>query len=228
MIRYVLFVAAMLVAAPVAAQTSASLPVTCSPTTGICVTATPVTNPDGSLIGAGGGSGGSIPTGTAGSPNAQVVSVQGVSGGTPQPTTVTNTPTVNLGTISTVSTEATQLAVSAKLPASLGAKTGATSLSVVPASDGFSVVSRGGASLATGQVSIATTSTLLVAARATRQRVTISVGAANTCAFGNTGVTTTTGFPLQPVAGATMTLDTGAALFAACSATTTVSYVELF
>lgn len=40
----------------------------------------------------GGGSGSATPTGTAGSPNAAVVSVQGVSGGTPQNVTVTNQP----------------------------------------------------------------------------------------------------------------------------------------
>lgn len=117
----------------------------------------------------------------------------------------------------------------AQLPASLGPKTGASSLSVVPNTDTtFPTVSRGTATLATGQVSVATTSTLVVAARTGRGKVTLAVGAANTCAFGNTGVTTTTGFPLQPTAGASLTLDTSAAIYAACSATTTVSYVEQF
>lgn len=106
-------------------QITATLPVTCNPTNSICERATAVVNPDGSPIGAGGG-GAATPTGSAGSPNASVVSVQGVSGGTAQNVTVTNTPTVNLGTIAGVSTETTQMAVSAKLPASLGAKTGAT------------------------------------------------------------------------------------------------------
>jgi hypothetical protein len=86
----------------------------------------------------------------------------------------------------------------------------------------------GHSSVATGQVSVTTTSTQVVAARTGRQKLILSVGAANTCAFGNTGVTTTTGFPLQPTAGASVTLDTGAAIFAACSATTTISYIEEF
>jgi hypothetical protein len=144
-------------AAPAVAQVSATLPVTCAPG-GTCVRATPVTNPDGSAIGAGGTSG-PLPAGT-------------------------NT---------------------------IGG-----------------VVPRGSATLATGQVSVGTTFTQVVAARANRATVTMSVGAANACAFGNTGVTATTGFPLQPVAGATLSLDTSAAIFAVCSATTTVSFVEQF
>ena len=136
MTRYLLLTLTVL-AAPAAAQT---LPVTCNASGTICTQATPVTNPDGSLL-------------------------------------------------STL---------------------------------------RGGSAIATGQVSVGTTSTLVVAARAARQSVTVAVGAANTCAFGNNPVTTTTGFPLQPVAGATITLPTSAALYAVCSATTTVSYVEAF
>jgi len=44
--------------------------------------------------GGGGGSGGSVPTGSAGSPNASVVSVQGISGGTAQPVSQSGTWTV--------------------------------------------------------------------------------------------------------------------------------------
>lgn len=82
--------------------------------------------------------------------------------------------------------------------------------------------------LATAQVSVGTTAVQVAAARELRQKVTVSVGAANTCAFGNTVVTTTTGFALQPVAGATLTLDSSAALFAVCSATTTINVLEQF
>lgn len=132
-------------------------------------------------------------------------------------------------TLSTRALESTQSAMSAKLPSSVGSKTGALSLSVVPASDGFSVVGRGGGTLNTNQVSIGTTSTLLVAARTGRQKVIVTVNAAVACAFGNTGVTTATGFPLQPTAGATITLDTSAAIYGACgTAATTVGFVELY
>lgn len=50
-------------------------------------------------------------------------------------------PIFNLGTIGAAATEATIAAVSGKLPATLGAKTGAASLSVVPASDATFAVS---------------------------------------------------------------------------------------
>jgi hypothetical protein len=89
-------------------------------------------------------------------------------------------------------------------------------------------VAIGASRLATGQVSVTTAPTLVAAARPGRFRVLVTVTAANTCAFGNAGVTTATGFPLQPVAGATVTLNTSADVYAACSATTTVGYVEEF
>lgn len=81
---------------------------------------------------------GGIATGTAGSPNAAVVSVQGVAGGTVVPISAAALP-LPTG----AATETTMAAQSAKLPASLGAKTGATSLSVVPASDGFATIPGG-------------------------------------------------------------------------------------
>lgn len=89
-----------------------------------------------------------------------------------------------------------------------------------------SAARRGAGALATGQVSVGTTSTLVAAARTGRVRIIASVGAANTCAFGNPGVTLTTGFPLQPVAGASVTLQSTGPLYSACSATTVVSFVE--
>lgn len=86
----------------------------------------------------------------------------------------------------------------------------------------------GAGSIATAQVSAGTGATLIAAARATRSQITVSVGAANTCAFGNTGVTPTTGFPLQPTAGAALTMHTTAAIYAVCSATTTINVLEQF
>jgi hypothetical protein len=131
-------------AAPAAAQTTANLPVTCSPTVpGQCVRATPAVNPDGTTIGT-------------------------------------------------------------SAPASRS-------------------------SIATGQISVGTASTLIAAARPGRGSITLTLGAAVACAFGNTGVSTTTGFPLQPIAGASVTLDTTAAIYGACAtAATTVGFVENF
>lgn len=86
----------------------------------------------------------------------------------------------------------------------------------------------GAGSIDNNQVSIGTGSTLLVAARTGRKLLTITTTAANTCAFGKSGVTLTTGFVLQPVAGATLTLPFSGALYGACSAATTVAFAEIF
>jgi hypothetical protein len=187
-----------MLAAPAAAQVTANLPVTCNPTTAICVQATPVTNPDGSLVGAGGGS--ATRTTAAGTSDTLAVPVQGVTGGVPQRIT------------------------------GVGQTTSATAQTVVPATDSavFPTVARGGGSIATGQVSVGTTATLIAAARTGRQRITVSVGSAVSCAYGATGVTLTTGYVLQAVAGANDTSDTSAALYGVCASTATVSYKELF
>lgn len=93
---------------------------------------------------------------------------------------------------------------------------------------GAYVVPKGGPSIATSQTSVGTTAALVAPARVGRNKVTVTIGAANSCALGNAGVTLSTGFPLQPVAGASITLDTAAAIYAVCSATTTVSDIETF
>lgn len=89
------------------------------------------------------------------------------------------------------------------------------------------VVSLGGSNTAAGQASVGTSATLVVAARA-RQKVTFTVTSAVACSFGGAGVTASTGFPLQAVAGATITLDTSAAIYAVCASTATIGYIELF
>lgn len=90
------------------------------------------------------------------------------------------------------------------------------------------VIQRGTSNLAANQVSVTTAATLIAAARTNRSKIIVSVGAANTCAFGNTGVTASTGFALAAAVGASLTLDTQAALYGVCSATTTVSYIEQY
>lgn len=94
--------------------------------------------------------------------------------------------------------------------------------------NGTYVVTKGGTGFVTNQVSVGTTATLVAAARAGRAKITVSIGAANNCAFGPAGVTLTNGYPLQPVAGANMPFETGAAVYGICSATTTVSSAEVF
>lgn len=88
------------------------------------------------------------------------------------------------------------------------------------------VVAKGVGSISTGQVSIGTSSTLVAAARTGRAKIEVSVGAANGCAFGASGVTTSTGFLLPAVAGSSKIFAFSGALYAACTATTTISFLE--
>lgn len=94
--------------------------------------------------------------------------------------------------------------------------------------NGLFVAVKGTSSLSTAQVSVGTSSTLIAAARAGRSKITVAIGAANGCALGNSGVTTSTGLLLPAVAGTTFTLDSNAALYGACTSTTTVSFVEQY
>lgn len=140
-------------------QITATLPVTCSAGGSVCTLATPVTNPDGTTIGAGGGT----RTTAAGTSDTQAVPVQGVTNGIPQ-----------------------------------------------------NVVSRGGPSLVTTQVSVATTATLVATARTGRNRLVITQSAAGPCYYGpTTGVTATTGARLT-AAGASKVYQYAGALYGIC------------
>ncbi|WP_311271073.1 hypothetical protein [Sphingobium sp. WCS2017Hpa-17] len=250
--RIIFFLAALPLSAPAIAQVTANLPVTCTPS-GICTRATAVTNPDGTNIGASSGTGtsasqvqGNAASGATDTGNP--VKVGGVYNSTLSP--LTDGQRGNLMQGSRGSLNVTLMQADSVNPlANVGdnsdaQSTGSTArlLTVsrnyvwngttwdrAPGSTaGANVVSKGGLSLATGQVSVTTSSTLVAAARTGRNKITMSVGAANTCAFGNTGVTTTTGFPLAPTVGASLTLDTAAAIYAVCSATTTISFIEQY
>jgi len=109
-----------------------------------------------------------------------------------------------------------------------GSSVGATALPAGGNTIG-AVIIRGAPSLTAAQVSVGTTATLLAAARTGRSRITVAVGAANSCAFsGATGVTLTTGYALQPVAGASRAWEYSGALYGVCSATTTISVDEIY
>ena len=91
----------------------------------------------------------------------------------------------------------------------------------------------GSATLATGQSAGFTTSTLIVAARTGapgtgRHNVTITnLGTVDTYC-GNTGVTTSTGELLVGIKGASITLDSTAAIYCAAGSSSTVSYAETY
>ena len=83
-------------------------------------------------------------------------------------------------------------------------------------------VIRGGATVVTGQVSVGTTSTLVVAQRAGRQKLGITVVSATQCAFGPSGVTLSTGWPLAAIAYVADSWDTSAAIYGVCAAAATI------
>ena len=91
---------------------------------------------------------------------------------------------------------------------------------------GLNVVYRGGSTLATGQIALGTTSTLIAAARTARQKITISPTSATLFYVGATGVTAANG--LYVAAGASITLDTQAAVYGVAPSAVTVSYIELY
>jgi len=95
--------------------------------------------------------------------------------------------------------------------------------------NGSFAVSKGSSTLTTAQISVATTSTQVVAARANRGSVKITNLGTTDVFIGNTGVTTTTGDLLPGTKGASITVPTNAAVFAVASgAAQTVSVMEVY
>lgn len=86
----------------------------------------------------------------------------------------------------------------------------------------------GHGTVTTGQVAVTTSATLIAAARAGRQKIGVTVVGAVQCAFGASGVTLSTGWPLAAVAYASDNWDTGAAIYAVCASNTTVAYREQY
>ncbi len=82
--------------------------------------------------------------------------------------------------------------------------------------------------IATGQVSVGTSSTLVVAARTGRTSVTITMLGGVDAYLGVTGVTTSTGTLLLGAKGASFTLNTSAAVYGVAASTVSVSYEEEF
>jgi hypothetical protein len=79
--------------------------------------------------------------------------------------------------------------------------------------------------IATGQVSVGTTATQIVPA-GVRNSIDVTVDGAVKCYLGAAGVTTTTGFPLQAVAGASKTIPSSSAVYAVCASTVTVGFMQ--
>lgn len=92
---------------------------------------------------------------------------------------------------------------------------------------GYNVTTEGSDNMATGQVTVATTATQIVAARTGRSSVTIVNDGTVDVFLGGSTVTTTTGELLAGVKGQTLTLNTSAAVYGiVATGTETVTYVE--
>ncbi|MGI4744971.1 MAG: hypothetical protein ACRYGI_11430 [Janthinobacterium lividum] len=98
--------------------------------------------------------------------------------------------------------------------------------------NGLWTVAKGGSNIATGQVSVGMTATLIAAGRAGRQRITVSKQAATNCAYGGPAVTLTTGYipdnSAAPAAGMSFARDTAAPFYGVCAAATNHTFVEDF
>jgi hypothetical protein len=87
-------------------------------------------------------------------------------------------------------------------------------------------VLNGAQNVATGQVTVATTATLIIARRATRRAVGILNTGANTVFIGAAGVTATTGHQLTP--GSFVGLPTVAEVWGIGSGSSLVTFTEVF
>lgn len=192
--------------------------------------------------------------GTAGVASADVITVQGIASGTAQPISAASLPlptgaptaadlgakadaaaTTDTGTFSIIAFIKRGLQnwtnLLAKIPA-LGQATMTASTPVVLASNQSTInVSTVpvAASIAVGQVSVAVTATLIVAARAARRGVTVMNEGATDVRIGDSGVTTATGLLLFGQKGSGVIIDGGAAIYGiVASGTQSVSYLEAY
>jgi len=193
----------------------------------LVVTISGTLNPDGSyspgFTGSGNGSGGTVPTGPAGTPNSSVVTVQGITGGTPQAVSGDAIPGNSSPSTAFYIAGFDGTAVRPILTNSAGA------VGFYLATNSINAVSRGASTMATGQVSVGTTSTQIVAARTLRGSVKITDLSTVDIYIGNTGVTTTTGDLLPGTRGASITVPASVALFGIAAATgASVSFMDVY
>lgn len=104
-----------------------------------------------------------------------------------------------------------------------------TALPVGSTADPYASRQLGSGALANNQVAVGTTGTLVVAARTGRQSVTISSTSAVVFYIGNAvGVTASTGLYVAGTAGASITINTAAAVYAVGVSAVTLSYLEAY
>lgn len=105
---------------------------------------------------------------------------------------------------------------------------GADGTSVATASNPAPTRDYGSASIATSQVAVGTTATQIVAARAGRLAVTVTMLGAGDLFLGTASVTTANGTLLLGTKGSSVTLPTQAAVFGIGAAGQSVSVLETF
>jgi hypothetical protein len=105
---------------------------------------------------------------------------------------------------------------------------GVTATALASATNPVPTRGYGWAAMATGQVSVLTSNTQIVAARAGRGVVRVTNHGTNPVYLGNTGVAVGTGFILPGVVGASVEIPTPAALFGIAGVAQTVSFIELY
>lgn len=105
---------------------------------------------------------------------------------------------------------------------------GINGTSVATAANPLPTASYGAASIATAQVTVGTTNTQIVAARAGRMAVTIENLGTGAFYVGVTGVTVGNGYLVPGVLGATVTIPTQAAVFGIAAVAQAVSVLETF
>jgi hypothetical protein len=141
--------------------------------------------------------------------------------------------TVNLGTLNGAATSAKQDTIITTLgsPLQTGGSVAVTALPALPTGTNVigAVTARGAANIVTAQVAVsATTATLIAVARANRQQVKIIAHEGVVIWYGGSNVTKTTGFRVPGVEGASVPIDSAAAVYAIANNATTVSVMELF
>jgi len=182
-----------------------------------------IADDDGNPVAIGSGSGGSVPTGSAGSPNSSVVTVQGISGGTPQTVSGDASPGAAAPAMAFYIAGSDGTAVRPILTNTAGA------IGFYLATNSLNAVSRGASTLATGQVAVGTTATQIVAARTLRGSVKITNLSTVDIYIGNSGVTTTTGDLLPGTRGASITVPVSVALFGiGAAAGASVSFMDVY
>lgn len=98
-----------------------------------------------------------------------------------------------------------------------------------PATNSLDRMTQGGSSIATGQITVASTATLISAQRTDRKGIVVINNGTSDVFVGSSGVTTSNGLLLLGVKGASIVMETTAAVYGiVASGTSNVTYMEIY